>query len=144
MAGRDTGKAKAHLDQDGDHQRDDAPAGDLSGRGAGGQHPGFSLAGPEPLVDDLTPRPAQKYYRATEAFAESLARAQRDEIAAFATMWIDPNGKVQWKFHVGDRNQSEFIGGIECMKIAVALGILNGVTVKAPEPMTVPAGVTKN
>lgn len=59
---------------------------------------------------------AHPFPRSVEAFEETLKRSHDGKISAFAVIWVDPAGVVGWKWHFGNRPQTDLIGGIECMK----------------------------
>jgi hypothetical protein len=67
-------------------------------------------------MNDSAPQQAHPFPRSVEAFEEVLQRAQDAKIAAFAVLTVDPNGVVGWRWHFGNRPQTDLIGGIECMK----------------------------
>jgi|HubBroStandDraft_6_1064221.scaffolds.fasta_scaffold00345_21 hypothetical protein len=77
-----------------------------------------------------TAQQAHPFPRSVEAFEDVLKRSQDGTIAAFAVIWVDPQGIVGWKWHFGNRPQTDLIGGIECMRYTIIS--------KAMEPLPQP------
>jgi hypothetical protein len=80
-------------------------------------------------IPDQQP-PTHPFPRSVEAFEEILKRSHDAKISAFAVIWVDPAGIVGWKWHFGNRPQTDLIGGIECMKWTIVT--------KAMEPIVQP------
>jgi len=87
------------------------------------------------MNDETAAKEAHPFPRSVEAFDEVLTRAQAAKIAAFAVIWVDPNGVVGWKWHFGARPQTDLIGGIECMKHTIISKAMQPVE---PAPPTQP------
>lgn len=73
---------------------------------------------------------AHPFPRSTEAFEDVVERARAAKIAAFAVVCVDPQGVVNWKWHFGNRPQTDLIGALECIKWTIVT--------KAMEPIPQP------
>jgi hypothetical protein len=85
---------------------------------------------------------AHPFPRSVEAFEEVLKRAHDAKIAAFAVMWVDPQGVVGWKWHFGARPQTDMIGGLACMTWAITNNAMN--PPPPPPPIPEPPSETRN
>jgi hypothetical protein len=92
------------------------------------------------MNDESIKQQAHPFPRSVEAFEEVLKSAQAAKIAAFAVMWVDPNGIVGWKWHFGNRAQTDLIGGIECMRFTIISKAMEPI---AQPPIPEPATETK-
>lgn len=77
---------------------------------------------------------AHPYPRAVEGFEEALERARAGKIAAFAMLWVDPNGVIGWKWHLGARPQTDMVGGVACMQWAITTGVMSQLPPPESEP----------
>jgi hypothetical protein len=81
-----------------------------------------------------TTQQAHPFPRSVEAFEEVLKNAHAAKISGFAVIWVDPQGIVGWKWHFGNRPQTDLIGGIECMKWTIVTTAMQPIPQPAPPP----------
>lgn len=90
--------------------------------------------------DENITEQAHPFPRSVEAFEEVLKRAHDAKIAGFAVVCVDPNGVVNWKWHFGNRPQTDLIGAIECMKWTIVTKAMEPI---AQAPIPDPVSATK-
>jgi hypothetical protein len=81
-----------------------------------------------------TQQQAHPFPRSVEAFEEVLKRAHEAKVAAFAVIWVDPAGIVGWKWHFGNRPQTDLIGGIRCMDHTIVTKAMEPLQPQQPQP----------
>ena len=81
---------------------------------------------------------AHPFPRSVEALDEILAKAQAGKVASFAIITVDPNGIVGWKWHFGNRPQTDLIGGIECMKWTIVTNAMTPIMNPQPAQPDIP------
>ena len=80
---------------------------------------------------DGEPNIPHQFPQAVAALEDAAQRARENKIAAFAVFTVSPDGNIRWGWHLGNRPQTDLIGGLACMQSAI---INRAMTAIMPEP----------